>query len=410
MPIANDKITDTIARGLPAPLTSYAIYWCPHTPGFGVRVTHTGAKAWIVERRVDGATVRRTVGKAVTGRGAITATLARKLAASASGDLAMGVDTIGERKAERAKVKAERKETVTLAQAFDAYVDRKQHRSDGKTPMKPRSAADYLGAVRAAGIGATNRKREAGTLHALADVAIGKLTGDAIRAVAKRLERKGPTQAARAMRMLRAVLRFHGVKMVDDPFALTTAQVERVQTNAGRARDRIVSAADLPRWWKATEATANGDSFRFLLLTGLRRGEAGAARVRDLDIEARTLRVGDTKNHRPHVVYLSRQALAIATARAEGREPDDFLFPAQPQRTLRRIVESSGVAFSAHDLRRTFASIGAALVPVYALKSMLNHAGGSDVTFKHYVVADDHALRAAWQTVADFIESKVNAS
>lgn len=407
MPIAPAKITDTVARALPAPPTGYTIHWCPHRAGFGVRVTAQGAKAWIVERRVDGATVRRTLGRAVDGRNAISAGVAGKLAAEALGNLAMGVDTIAARKEKRVVAKAEKKASITLAQAFEAYVDRKQRRSDGKAPMKPRSAADYLGAIRAAGVGATQRKREAGPLHALADVAIGKLTGDAIRAVAKRAEKRGPTQAARAMRMLRAVMRFHGVKMDDDPFALTTAQVERVQTNAGRPRDRIVSAADLPRWWKATEATVNGDVFRFLLLTGLRRGEAGAARVRDFDVAARSLRIGDTKSHRPHVVYLSRQALAIAEARARGGEPEDFLFPAQPQRTLRRIVESSGVPFSAHDLRRTFASIGAALVPVYSLKSMLNHAGGSDVTFRHYVVADDHALRTAWQTVADFIESKV---
>lgn len=72
MAVHSEKITDRVAKALPQPAKGYTIFWCPRTDGFGVRVTANGARAWVAERRVDGETVRRTLGK-VTGAAAITA-------------------------------------------------------------------------------------------------------------------------------------------------------------------------------------------------------------------------------------------------------------------------------------------------------------------------------------------------
>jgi hypothetical protein len=59
-----------------------------------------------------------------------------------------------------------------------------------------------------------------------------------------------------------------------------------------------------------------------------------------------------------------------------------------------------------HGLRATFASVAEELVSGGALKRMLNHATGGDVTLGHYVGKSEAQLRAAWQTVADFIEAE----
>ncbi len=121
-----------------------------------------------------------------------------------------------------------------------------------------------------------------------------------------------------------------------------------------------------------------------------------------------TLRVGDTKNHKPHVVYLSKLALAIVKARAKGRAPEDLLFPRQPQKTLDKIRAASE-PFSMHDLRRTFATIAGSRVPAYVLKAMMNHASNGDVTAEHYLHFGETELRAGWKTVADHIETLVKA-
>jgi hypothetical protein len=57
-------------------------------------------------------------------------------------------------------------------------------------------------------------------------------------------------------------------------------------------------------------------------------------------------------------------------------------------------------------LRATCASVAEELVSGGALKRMLNHATGGDVTLGHYVGKSEAQLRAAWQTVADYIDAE----
>jgi Arm DNA-binding domain len=72
------RLTERKALALSLPGSGYTLHWCGQTPGFGVRVTAAGARSWVAERRVNGKTVRRTLGK-VAGRGAISSDAARKL-------------------------------------------------------------------------------------------------------------------------------------------------------------------------------------------------------------------------------------------------------------------------------------------------------------------------------------------
>ena len=75
-----------------------------------------------------------------------------------------------------------------------------------------------------------------------------------------------------------------------------------------------------------------------------------------------------------------------------------------PGKTLEIINASAKVTgISPHKLRHTFASVAEELVSGYALKRMLNHADGNDVTGGHYVGKSENQLRVAWQAVADFI-------
>ena len=65
-------------------------------------------------------------------------------------------------------------------------------------------------------------------------------------------------------------------------------------------------------------------ALRFMLLTLLRRSEADGARWRDVHWQAGTLTVAPdrSKNGQPHVVPLSRQALALLRSRWPGADAD----------------------------------------------------------------------------------------
>ena len=99
--------------------------------------------------------------------------------------------------------------------------------------------------------------------------------------------------------------------------------------------------------------------------------------------------------------------MEIASRQCSGRKPDDPLFPiVDARKTLAWINTQAGTKVQGHGLRATFASVAEELVSGGALKRMLNHATGGDVTLGHYVGKSETQLRAAWQTVADFIEAE----
>jgi integrase len=79
-----------------------------------------------------------------------------------------------------------------------------------------------------------------------------------------------------------------------------------------------------------------------------------------------------------------------------------------PHRQVVNVVAKSGVPFSPHDLRRTFASIVSRLgdrLSYYTTKRLLNHRT-SDVT-QGYVQFDLKQLRSAMQAVEDFVLQRV---
>ena len=82
----------------------------------------------------------------------------------------------------------------------------------------------------------------------------------------------------------------------------------------------------------------------------------------------------------------------------------------ETKRFLSRVAERSGVKFTLHDLRRTFITIAESLdIPHYALKRLLNHRTGGDVT-DGYIVIDVERLRVPVDAVATRILELANQS
>jgi integrase len=73
------------------------------------------------------------------------------------------------------------------------------------------------------------------------------------------------------------------------------------------------------------------------------------------------------------------------------------------KKSKKKVVDASGVSFSFHDLRRTFETVAESLdISAYAVKRLLNHADGSDVT-AGYIVASVERLREPMQKITDFL-------
>ncbi|KWW37657.1 tyrosine-type recombinase/integrase [Cupriavidus metallidurans] len=418
MPKLTKRLTDSLARKLPLPAEGYEIHWCADDPGFGCRVTAAGARAWIMERRVDGKTRRRTLGKA-SGAAAISSDAARRLKIDVSSELQQGTDRLEDK---RAAAKQEKAEAVTLAAALKTYVEKKQRAKDGLA-LKERTKAHYLAMVRPGKIKRDGSPALDGWLYPLANKSIHKITAQDIRDVHAELQKRGKRLAAYAMQVLRAVLNWHGIKVPDNPLGLDVAGRDRIVIPGPKSDKRPIPLERLGAWWRAAcDAGMGGEVgggaeaaayYRFKLLTGLRDGEgkgdkySDGVRVRDVDFAGQRIRLPDTKNRQDHYLMLSRQAFEIVKQQAKGKKPTELLFPVgDPRKTLDAINKAAGTNIPPKGTRSTFASIADELVSSTTVKAMMNHLDGKNVTTTHYIFKDESTLRAGWQAVADFIESR----
>jgi integrase len=427
MPTLTKKLNDTVAKSekdCPTPQKSYVIYWCGKKDGFGVRVSWTGDRAWIFERRVNGKTTRRTLGKA-NGWGAISASAARELALDRSSELSKGIDHSVVQREERKAAKATRKEvSVTFKVVLKDYVKKKRRSKDG-LPLKDRTKTDYLAMVEPGGTKLNGKPKQDGALLDIADTPITRISADDVRAVFAKLEKRGQRQAVYAMQVLRAVLNWHGVKIPGNPLGKDVAGRDRIVLSATVGVPKPIPPEYLGAWWRAACNAGSadvggsklaGDYYRFQLLTGCRGVEIlgdtfgnEPLRVHDVDLKGARIMLRDTKNRKDHTLLLSKQAVEIAKRNVEGKKKDDLLFAiGDPRKTLQAINKAAGMAPLAcqgHDLRDTFSSVADELVSGYTLKHMINHSNASDVTGSSYVGKGEGQLRAGWQAVADAIES-----
>lgn len=184
-------------------------------------------------------------------------------------------------------------------------------------------------------------------------------------------------------------------------------------------RQTVIQHHQLSAWVSAVLSLPSQDHRDYLmlvLLTGLRRGEALGLEWADVDLVAKTFTVRDPKNHRDHTLPIPGFLMDLLTRRyeamqqrkpehqsrrvfadAQGRQISNFRYV---QSTVTR---ASGVTFCVHDLRRTFATVAESLdVPAYALKRLLNHKDGGDVTGGYLIVTPER-LRRPMQQIEDFV-------
>ncbi|MEP6880145.1 MAG: integrase family protein, partial [Nitrosospira sp.] len=364
--------------------------------GFGLRVG-TGSKVYIAEGKVNNKTVRVTIGR----HGIFTAEQARQEAKNILGMIARGINPNDVDKAKRAR-------SVTLSEAFQAYLK-------ARSSLKPRTIYDY--------------KRLMGTY--LADwqnKPLVEISKDMIEHKHREIGARSPAQANLTMRFVRAILNF-AIGQYEDSAGnpiITDNPIKRLsQTRSWYRVDRrntVIKAHDLPAWLKAvhnlTDDTVGPnrelirDYLLLLLFTGLRREEGLSLTWKQVDLKAKTLTLPDPKNRQPHVLPLSDFLYTLLTRRyAQTGKSSPFVFPGdgikgylnEPGKQMKRVTAESGVAFTLHDLRRTFITVAESLdISAYAVKRLANHKMANDVT-AGYIIGDVERLRIPMQRITDFL-------
>jgi hypothetical protein len=159
------------------------------------------------------------------------------------------------------------------------------------------------------------------------------------------------------------------------------------------------------------------DYLLLLLFTGLRREEGLSLAWSQVDLRAKTLTVPDPKNRQPHVLPLSDFLHDLLAQSDLERTDSAFVFPGggvkgylnEPRKQMQKVIEEPNIAFTLHDLRRTFITVAESLdISAYALKRLANHKMANDVT-AGYIISDVQRLREPMRRITDFLLASMNA-
>ena len=194
----------------------------------------------------------------------------------------------------------------------------------------------------------------------------------------------------------------------DDPLPRNPARLEWFTVPR---RVRTVPTESIADFYAAAAALDNkihADVVRLLLFTGLRLGEATGLRWEECDFASGVIRIpaARMKGKKPHTVPMTDVVKNILVPRRQlGRDTSDLVFPSVGRAVDIRdafpaITAACGVTVTAHDLRRTFATVANSCDLSYlAIKTLLAHSA-NDVTAGYIVLGSERLTRAA-QRVAD---------
>ncbi|HIB84294.1 MAG TPA: DUF4102 domain-containing protein [Chromatiaceae bacterium] len=364
--------------------------------GFGLRITANGTKSFIIEKRINGRVRRQTVARF----GVLTCEQARKRAQILLGQIAEGQDPIANKKRQQAA-------QITLNQAFHEF---KQIRKN----LAPKTLKGYTKSVEAYFSGWQHRP--------ITDIT-KRMVLDKHRVLG---ETRGEATANSAMRHLRSILNV-AQNTHEDHQGRSILPVNPVSIlNQNRAwfkeerRRTTIKAHELNAWYAAVQslksdeyvmtASVVADFLAFILFTGLRFSEAQTLKWADVDLIDRSMLIRKTKNGKPLALPLCDFHVSLLTMR-RAMALNEYVFPdrdgvrhlVEPKRQLKHVRETSGVYFTVHDLRRTFATTATTLgISTYLIKRLLNHTLGNDVT-EGYVGDSIEYLREPMQRVSDFL-------
>lgn len=424
--MADTKLTKPSVQALKARQKDY-VEWCAELPGFGCRIRPTGHKSFIAQYRVGGR--KRPVRKVTIGSfGKITVEQARAEAKRHLAKAALGIDVAAER--------AKRRGELTVAQLCDEYLEQG---CDGKKPSTlatdkgriERHIKKLLGARR---ISEVSRGDVAVFMR---DVANGKTKADEkTRKHGRARVRGGKGAATRTVRLLGGIFSYavkqgylemnprHGVKVYpdgkgerflnsDELARLGEALTEAESSGLPWAVNEGANAKHRPHTHREHREVVSPyavAAIRLLLLTGCRAGEILNLMWKDVDFERGFLNLRDSKTG-AKVVWLSAPALevlnvlprggayVIAGARADKPRSD-------LKRPWKRITSHAGLAgWRLHDLRHSFASIGAASGMGLGLVGKLLGHSSTQTTAKYSHFADNAA-----QAGADVIAAQIAAA
>ncbi|MDF2810506.1 MAG: hypothetical protein K0S56_1537 [Microvirga sp.] len=414
------KLTRRNVSGL-QPAAKPVIWYDTDLRGFGLKIMPSGARSWIVEYR-PGAGGRGVAKKRLkVGGDALSPEQAREAAEKLLASVALGKDPASDRSAER--------EAMTVSDLLDMFVERHV-----EAKRKAASAEFYERTARLHIKPAVGSKK----VNLLQRADVTRMHG----AIAAKERGGGKFVANRALAILSAAYGWAGRNgFVADGFNPATG-VERFEEEG---RERYLTADEMARLGAALrEAETIGlpyevdedgpkakhaarpegrrtvfsphvtGAVRLLMLTGCRLREVLHLRWSEYDAERGMLFLPDSKTGRKAVVLSGAAQEVLASLHRVGQYVIASNEPDRPRHDLKKpwaaISKRAGLeGVRLHDLRHSFASVGAAAgMSLPTIGGLLGHADAA--TTQRYAHLQVDPVRAAADVIAGRIADAMNGN
>jgi integrase len=376
------KLTKKVVEALKPPLTGDLVVWDSQLPGFGVRLKASGRRTFIIQfRNKSGRSRRLTLGR----MGVLTPDEAKKEARLLLAGVSKGEDPAESRKRQRA--------LPTFEEFSELYVS-----EFAEKQKKPSTVAHDRGLLNNVLIPALGRRQ-------ISDIS----RQDISRFHSSHSEH--PIKANRALELAAAMFGYAELRGFREE---GTNPCRRIKKFQAKARERYLSMDELSSLGavlaevEMTQEEASGaiNAIRLLVFSGCRRNEVLSLRWADVDFERSCLRLPDTKTG-SRTVLLNSEAVSVLRGckRILG---NPHVFPGKKkgkhlvnlQKPWARIRAKAGLQdVRIHDLRHTYASVGAGIGGgLYMIGSLLGHS--QSATTQKYAHLDDGPVRDLNERIA----------
>jgi len=425
--------------------------WDTDAPGLAVRATAAGAKSYVFQGKLNGGSIRITIGSIDTWgiegiskdpEGKVITYGAREEARRLQALIDQGIDPRHARAEEIAAAEArqaefekaregEARQHTTVRKAWDAYIDVRKTRPRKGKVWSLRHQADHQNVASEGGEGKRVEDKKAGALAALMPLKLADLTQARVQKWLEWESSTRPTQAALAYRLLRAFLNwceeepdFAGLAATD----ACTAKKTRESLRKTSPKTDCLQREQLLAWFAKVRALSNpiiSAYLQGLLLTGARREELAGLRWADVDFRWNSMTIRDkvegerTIPLTPYVHSLFADLKARNDKRPDVKnlkgetvpdkdwKPSPWVFSSRKAATgrlqepaigHRRACAAAGIpGMTLHGLRRSFKSLAEWVeMPVGIVAQIMGHKPSATAE-KHYTVRPLDLLRL-WHT------------
>ncbi len=403
---------ERVARFQCQPGKQQSIYWDGKTPSLGLRVTAAGAKSYVFETSLHGKTLRITIGDTRTwsiGKAQAKATELKTLTDQGIDPRQLEADRLAAIETKQAAEEAARqsdqleaqRQTVTMREAWGAYIEAKRHaKKDGKPVWCAQYLIDHQYVI--AG------KDTPAPLASLVNLRLVDLTPERIATWLKEESAKRPTSSSVAFRKLRAFVAWcahHKTYAALIPANSCVAEAVRNELRKGKPKTDNLQREQLPLWFAEVGKLPLVVSayLRTLLLTGARREELAGLTWDNVDFQWNALTIKD-KVEGQRVIPLTP---FVSHMLAQLPRRNQWVFSSPPAASGRiqgphvahnKALTTAGLPHvSIHGLRRSFKSLAEWVeMPVGVVAQIMGHKQSATAE-KHYTVRPLDLLRL-WHT------------